>query len=106
MFAMRSAFAAALTTAIVVPAGNAIAQTGANVADIYPLKTVRLVVPFTPGAANDITARLIGTKLAESLGQQFVIDNRSGSGGVLGAETVAKATPTGRSADRHRLANR
>lgn len=94
MLTMRSA-CSVLTAVILAHASSALAQTGANAADNYPAKTVRLVVPFTPGAANDITARLIGTKLAESLAQQFVIDNRPGSGGILGAETVAKATADG-----------
>jgi len=94
MLTMRSAFSV-LTVVILAHASSALAQTGANAADNYPAKTVRLVVPFTPGAANDITARLIGTKLAENLAQQFVIDNRPGSGGILGAETVAKATADG-----------
>ncbi len=95
MTSRRSAFSAALATALLAPATGALAQPATGNAERYPAKTVRLVVPFTPGAANDITARLIGTKLAESLGQQFVIDNRPGSGGILGAETVAKANADG-----------
>jgi tripartite-type tricarboxylate transporter receptor subunit TctC len=61
----------------------------------YPTRPVRWVVPFTPGASNDIIARLIGQKLTEAWGQQFVIDNRPGAGGAVGAETVAKALPDG-----------
>ena len=61
----------------------------------YPARPVRWVVPFTPGASNDIIARLVGQKLADTFGQQFVIDNRPGAGGSLGAETVAKAVPDG-----------
>jgi tripartite-type tricarboxylate transporter receptor subunit TctC len=61
----------------------------------YPVRPVRWVVPFTPGASNDIIARLVGQKLADAFGQQFVIDNRPGAGGSLGAETVAKAVPDG-----------
>ena len=61
----------------------------------YPNRPVRWVVPFTPGASNDIIARLIGQKLGDAWGQQFVIDNRPGAGGALGAETVAKAIPDG-----------
>ncbi|MGH8617943.1 MAG: Bug family tripartite tricarboxylate transporter substrate binding protein [Burkholderiales bacterium] len=61
----------------------------------YPTKPVRWIVPFTPGASNDIIARLFGAKLGEAFGQQFVIDNRPGAGGAIGAETVARALPDG-----------
>src|SRR5688500_6619992 len=60
-----------------------------------PIRPVRWVVPFTPGASNDISARLVGQKLGESFGQQVVIDNRPGAGGSVGADTVAKAVPDG-----------
>lgn len=61
----------------------------------YPTKPVRWVVPFTPGASNDIIGRLIAGKLTDALGQQFVIDNRGGAGGLIGGETVARAQPDG-----------
>lgn len=61
----------------------------------YPNRPVRWVVPFPPGASNDIIARLVGQKLTEAWGQQFVVDNRAGAGGLVGAETVAKASPDG-----------
>jgi tripartite-type tricarboxylate transporter receptor subunit TctC len=64
-------------------------------AGAYPARPVRWVVPFTPGASNDIIARLIGQKLTDAWGQQFVIDNRPGAGGAVGAETVARAVPDG-----------
>jgi tripartite-type tricarboxylate transporter receptor subunit TctC len=61
----------------------------------YPERVVRWVVPFPPGASNDVVARVIGQKLSQTWGKQVVIDNRSGAGGMLGAEIVAKATPDG-----------
>lgn len=73
-------------------AGVAWAQ---NPAANYPNKPVRWIVPFPPGASNDLIARLIGQKLTDAWGQQFVIDNRAGAGGSVGAETVARAAPDG-----------
>lgn len=61
----------------------------------YPDKTIRLVVPFSPGGALDVVGRILGQKLTESLGKQVVIDNRVGAGGNIGAEFVAKAAPDG-----------
>ena len=61
----------------------------------YPTKPVRWIVPFPPGASNDIIARLIGQKLTEAWSQQFVIDNRPGAGGLIGGEIVARAQPDG-----------
>ena len=64
-------------------------------AQSYPAKTVRIVVPFPPVGAADLLARTIGQKLYEVLGQQFIVDNRPGAGGNIGAELVAAATPDG-----------
>lgn len=61
----------------------------------YPGRPVRWVIPFTPGASNDLVGRLVAGKLTEALGQQFIIDNRPGAGGIVGAETVAHANPDG-----------
>jgi tripartite-type tricarboxylate transporter receptor subunit TctC len=61
----------------------------------YPSKPIRLIVPFAAGGGNDNIARLLGKRLAESLGQPLVIDNRAGAGGALGAELAAKAAPDG-----------
>ncbi|MDP2626915.1 MAG: tripartite tricarboxylate transporter substrate binding protein [Candidatus Rokubacteria bacterium] len=64
-------------------------------ADTYPDKPVRLIVPFPPGGGVDGAARVVGQRLADALGQQLVIDNRGGSGGIIGAEIAAKAIPDG-----------
>lgn len=61
----------------------------------FPTKTVRIVVPFPPGGSNDVLARAVGEKLGGPLGQQVVIDNRPGAGGVLGSDLVAKSAPDG-----------
>ena len=75
-------------TAISLMATSAIAQT-------YPAKQIRYVVPFPPGGATDILARVISQKLNESWGQPVIIDNRSGATGTIGSDIVAKSAPDG-----------
>jgi tripartite-type tricarboxylate transporter receptor subunit TctC len=64
-------------------------------AQVYPNKPIHLIVPFAAGGGNDNVARLVGKRLADSLGQPVLIDNRPGAGGVVGAELAAKAAPDG-----------
>jgi tripartite-type tricarboxylate transporter receptor subunit TctC len=80
-----SALLALTTFAATIPAA----------AQDYPTKPVRIIVPFPPGGFNDIVARMIATQLSERMGKQFIIDNRTGAGGVLGTEQVAHAAPDG-----------
>ena len=61
----------------------------------FPLKPVRLIVPFPPGGPNDLIGRVVGQKMSEIFKQQVVIDNRGGAGGALGTDVVAKAAPDG-----------
>src|SRR5262249_36398529 len=79
---------AAAAAALSVASGFVLAQT-------YPTRPVRLIVPFGPAGATDIAARLIGQWLSERLGQQFVIENRPGAGGNVGTEAVVRAGPDG-----------
>lgn len=67
----------------------------AAMAQPYPSKTVRVVIPWPPGGSNDIVGRIVLQKMGESMGQQFVVDNRPGAAGSIGADVVAKAPPDG-----------
>src|SRR5664279_5249740 len=61
----------------------------------YPNRPLRFIVPTSPGGGNDIQARIIAQKLAESLGQQVIVDNRPGAAGIIGTELGVKAPPDG-----------
>jgi len=72
----------------------AIAQKGDTAAG-FPTRPIRVIVPFSPGGQPDIFARMVGQKVTGSTGQQIVVDNRAGAGGMLGSRIVAEATPDG-----------
>jgi len=79
-----------LPVALVFAAGLAVAQ-----APAYPVKSVRLLVPSSPGGGTDILARVLAQKMSETFGQQFVVENRPGAGQVIGIEAVARSAPDG-----------
>jgi len=64
-------------------------------ADKYPTKPIRMISPFAPGGGTDLLGRVIGTRMAETLGQPVVVDNRPGAGGAIGAEITARSDPDG-----------
>jgi len=66
-----------------------------SAAEAYPVRPIRLIIPFTPGGGADVVGRLIAGKLTERLGKQVIGDNRTGAGGVIGTDMAAKATPDG-----------
>ncbi len=85
----RLALAAAASVAITFIASPALAQA------TWPTKPVRIVVPFAPGGTTDILARAIAPELSRAFGQWFVVENRAGAGGNIGADLVAKAPNDG-----------
>jgi tripartite-type tricarboxylate transporter receptor subunit TctC len=83
-----SARCAALAALAAVCASPAYAQS-------WPVKPVRVIVPFVPGGTADTLGRITAARLADNLGQSFVIDNRAGAGGVIGTELLARSAPDG-----------
>jgi tripartite-type tricarboxylate transporter receptor subunit TctC len=88
MMTRVSAFAAATLAAVAMTAGGAWAQK-------YPSRPVKVIVAFTAGGSTDVVARLLAQRLAERLGQSFVIENKPGGGGNIGTEAAVRATPDG-----------
>jgi len=84
-----------MSKARMIAAACMLFATTALAADTYPVRPVRIIVPFAPGGATDIVARLVAQKLNEAWGQTIVVDNRAGAGGNIGGELAAKANPDG-----------
>jgi len=82
--------AVSLALALLVPAASA-----QDPASAYPSRPIRLIVPFTPGTSIDILTRVVAQRLTESWGQQAIVENRPGAGGIIGTEAGAKAAPDG-----------
>jgi len=77
-----------------IAASVVLAPAGAP-AQSYPTKPIRLIVPFSPGGTNDILGRMVATHLSETLGQNMIVDNRTGFQGIIGTDLAAKAAPDG-----------
>jgi tripartite-type tricarboxylate transporter receptor subunit TctC len=84
----RSHIVAALVCSVFVPASAALAQD-------YPTRSVRIILPFPPGGGTDVFARVLAARLTETLGQSTIVDNRPGASGNIGAELTAKSPPDG-----------
>lgn len=84
----------ALALGLALPASGALAQSRADVQS-YPARPIRIIVPTTPGGPADFTARAIAQRMTEAWGQQVIIDNRGGAGGIIAHELAAKAIPDG-----------
>jgi tripartite-type tricarboxylate transporter receptor subunit TctC len=89
---MRSLFRAGIAM-IVAAAGLTCSATA--LAQAYPSKPIRIVVPFPPGGTTDIAARIVAARLSETMGVTVVVENRAGAGGTIGADVVAKSPPDG-----------
>ncbi len=92
---MRKACSLLVKIAGLLPALAALALTAPVMAQDYPSKPVRLIIPFPPGGSNDVVGRMIALQLSDRLGKQVVVDNRGGAGGVIGTEQAANALPDG-----------
>jgi tripartite-type tricarboxylate transporter receptor subunit TctC len=84
--AIAATFAVAVTTAAIAQPAHAPA---------WPTKTIRLMVPFTPGGSQDVIARVLGQRVGDALGQRLLVDNRPGAGGLIASQEASRATPDG-----------
>jgi tripartite-type tricarboxylate transporter receptor subunit TctC len=93
---MRAAFAVLAAVAFLMPAAGVLAQaTSTGSGQAYPVKPVRLLIPWPPGGANDVVGRIVAQRLTEQLGQQVIVENRGGASGTIGSDLVAKGPADG-----------
>ena len=93
---MKQALATALSVVTLIASPGVMAQT-------YPSKPIKMIVPFPAGGTTDVVARIVGQRMSESMGQPVLIENRGGAGGAIGADLVAKAAPDGYTILMHNL---
>src|SRR5690349_24606498 len=86
---MKTLFLAAAALAVVLTC------TGSALAQNWPNRSIRMIVPYTPGGYTDLMARLVGQKISEALGQPIVFENKPGANAIIGTDVVAKAAPDG-----------
>jgi len=85
----------AITTSVLALAALGFCATSGAAEDDYPNRTVKIVVPFAPGGSTDVVARILADKLGAEFKQSFIVDNRAGASGNIGADAVAKSPPDG-----------
>src|SRR5271169_3868661 len=93
MLLRRVIFAGCVACAVIAAAACALGNPA--FAEDYPVRPITLIVPYPPGGGVDVMGRLVGQKLSAALGQQVVIENRAGAGGMIGTRDAAKAAPDG-----------
>jgi tripartite-type tricarboxylate transporter receptor subunit TctC len=93
---MRTALSLALVTVLsLVNPVSAQTPSAADMADDYPTRPIRMILPNAPGSSNDILGRILAAKLSEVIGQQVIVENRAGAGGLIGMEMAKTAAPDG-----------